>query len=66
MKYKRTKINEIEKKYTTGKIKKAKHWFFLKINKIDKLQVRLMGGWWREGVNIAGLRLLSLESWIAK
>ena len=38
----RAKINAKETKETIAKINKAKHWFFEKINKIDKLLARLI------------------------
>ena len=38
----RAEINEKETKETIAKIKKAKSWFFEKINKIDKPLARLI------------------------
>ena len=38
----RAKINAKETKETIAKINKAKHWFFEKINKIDKPLARLI------------------------
>ena len=38
----RAEINEIETKKTTAKLNKTKHWFFKKINKIDKPLARLI------------------------
>ena len=38
----RAEINAKETKETTAKIKKAKSWFFEKINKIDKPLARLI------------------------
>ena len=38
----RAKINEKETKETIAKIKKAKSWFYEKINKIDKPLARLI------------------------
>lgn len=40
----KAKINEVESKYTIEKIKKAKIWFFVKTNKIDKPLERLIKG----------------------
>ena len=37
----RAKINQIETKKTTEKMKETKSWFFEKTNKIDKLLARL-------------------------
>lgn len=34
----RVKINKIENRKTTEKIKETKNWFFKKINKIDRLE----------------------------
>ena len=38
----RAEINSKESKETTAKIKKAKSWFFEKINKIDKPLAKLI------------------------
>ena len=52
----RTEINETESKTMIQKINESKSWFFEKINKIDKLLMRLIKKKKRERTQINKIR----------